>query len=171
MRPLLLAIGLLIVVGASSFFLARKKSPLQKDFPEHTRRHRLPLRRGGERRGIAKSRPPRLQCRIDPASGKHSWRHPRPIREESLLDCRERLGVGLRRVHRTSDPEDRARREVGNKRLGRRRQIISAHLGGGHSYPMAWCYRRMVDGDSDNVWVKYQVLKARASQPPSTTKE
>jgi hypothetical protein len=32
MRPLLLAIGLLIVVGASSFFLAHKKSPPQRTF-------------------------------------------------------------------------------------------------------------------------------------------
>lgn len=31
--------------------------------------------------------------------------------------------------------------------------------GGGRSYPMAWCYKRIVNGDEDNVWVKYRVLK------------
>ena len=31
----------------------------------------------------------------------------------------------------------------------------------GHSYPMAWCYHRIVNGEEDNVWVKYQVLKDR----------
>lgn len=30
--------------------------------------------------------------------------------------------------------------------------------GTGHSYPMAWCHRRIVDGDGDNVWVKYWIL-------------
>ena len=31
--------------------------------------------------------------------------------------------------------------------------------GGGHSYPMAWCYHRIVNGPEDNVWIKYRVLK------------
>jgi hypothetical protein len=39
--------------------------------------------------------------------------------------------------------------------------------GGGHSYPMAWCYRRIVNGPEDNVWVKYQALKARGPNPPA----
>jgi hypothetical protein len=29
----------------------------------------------------------------------------------------------------------------------------------GHSYPMAWCYHRIVNGPEDNVWVKYRALK------------
>ena len=35
----------------------------------------------------------------------------------------------------------------------------------GHSYPMAWCYHRIVNGGEDNVWVKYSVLKNRAANP------
>jgi hypothetical protein len=31
--------------------------------------------------------------------------------------------------------------------------------GRGHSYPMAWCYHRIVNGPEDNVWVKFRVLK------------
>ncbi len=33
----------------------------------------------------------------------------------------------------------------------------------GHSYPMAWCYRRIVNGPEDNVWLKYRVLKEKYS--------
>ena len=29
------------------------------------------------------------------------------------------------------------------------------------SFPMAWCYRRIVNGSEDNVWVKYRLLKDR----------
>ena len=29
----------------------------------------------------------------------------------------------------------------------------------GHSYPMAWCYHRILNGDEDNVWIKYQAIK------------
>jgi hypothetical protein len=42
---------------------------------------------------------------------------------------------------------------------------------GGHAYPMGWCYHRIVEGDSDNVWVKYQALKERASHPSPTPKK
>ncbi len=34
--------------------------------------------------------------------------------------------------------------------------------GAGNSYPMAWCYHRIVNGPEDNVWVKYSVLKEKA---------
>jgi hypothetical protein len=39
----------------------------------------------------------------------------------------------------------------------------------GHSYPMAWCYHRIVNGEEDNVWVKYSVLKIREknASPPT----
>jgi hypothetical protein len=37
--------------------------------------------------------------------------------------------------------------------------------GGGHSYPMGWCYKRILNGEEDNVWVKYRVLRDRRSQP------
>jgi hypothetical protein len=29
----------------------------------------------------------------------------------------------------------------------------------GHSYPMTWCYHRIVNGPEDNVWIKFRVLK------------
>ena len=36
----------------------------------------------------------------------------------------------------------------------------------GHSYPMAWCYRRILNGDEDNVWIKYQAIKeGRTTRP------
>ena len=35
--------------------------------------------------------------------------------------------------------------------------------GAGHSYPLGWCQKRIINGDEDSVWVKYSVLKERAS--------
>jgi hypothetical protein len=35
----------------------------------------------------------------------------------------------------------------------------------GHSYPLAWCRKRIINGDEDNVWIKYSVLRERASKP------
>jgi hypothetical protein len=37
--------------------------------------------------------------------------------------------------------------------------------GAGHSYPLGWCQKRIIYGDGDNVWVKYYILKERASGP------
>jgi hypothetical protein len=31
--------------------------------------------------------------------------------------------------------------------------------GKNHSYVMGWCYRRIVDGEDDNLWIKYIALK------------
>ena len=42
------------------------------------------------------------------------------------------------------------------------------------TFPVAWCVRRLANGDADNVWVKYQLiveerLKKEANQPSSPT--
>ena len=36
------------------------------------------------------------------------------------------------------------------------------HWSSGDSFPMAWCYKRITEGDGDNVWVKYSVLREKA---------
>ena len=36
------------------------------------------------------------------------------------------------------------------------------HWGGRVSFPMTWCYKRIVNGPEDNVWNKYSVLKQHA---------
>ncbi|HEY1483924.1 MAG TPA: hypothetical protein VGF19_14425 [Candidatus Acidoferrum sp.] len=36
------------------------------------------------------------------------------------------------------------------------------------SYPMAWCYRRIVNGSEDDVWFKYRVLKAENDKNKAT---
>jgi len=43
--------------------------------------------------------------------------------------------------------------------------------GAGHLYPMAWCYRRIVNGDEDNVWVKYATLNENSPKPLLPSKE
>jgi hypothetical protein len=37
--------------------------------------------------------------------------------------------------------------------------IVWGPSGKRHSYPMGWCARRITDGDVDNVWIKYRMLK------------
>jgi hypothetical protein len=32
----------------------------------------------------------------------------------------------------------------------------------GESFPMAWCRRRIIAGEEENVWIKYKVLKERS---------
>jgi hypothetical protein len=38
------------------------------------------------------------------------------------------------------------------------------HWGGRVSFPMTWCYDRIVNGPEDNVWVKYQALKEKRAK-------
>lgn len=38
----------------------------------------------------------------------------------------------------------------------------------GHSYPLGWCQKRIIYGDGDNVWIKYYILKERASRPKTS---
>jgi hypothetical protein len=39
------------------------------------------------------------------------------------------------------------------------------HWRGGESFPMAWCYKRIVNGPEDNVWIKYSLIRdGRAGQ-------
>jgi len=33
------------------------------------------------------------------------------------------------------------------------------HWNAGESYPLAWCSRRITDGDEDSIWLKYSILK------------
>jgi Family of unknown function (DUF6278) len=36
--------------------------------------------------------------------------------------------------------------------------------GGGSSFPLAWCIKRIENGPEDNVWVKYKVLKQKRQE-------
>jgi hypothetical protein len=68
-------------------------------------------------------------------------------------------GAYVGEVIRRSDPS--ARWEPDDNVGGEKSYPIIWGPGAGHSYPMAWCYHRIVNGPEDNVWVKYQVLKDR----------
>jgi hypothetical protein len=43
--------------------------------------------------------------------------------------------------------------------------------GTGHSYPMGWCQRRITDGDGDNVWVKFSILRESKGNLSSKVKK
>lgn len=64
-------------------------------------------------------------------------------------------GAYIGEVIRRSEPD--AKWEQGDSIGGEKSYPI--HWRGGNSYVCAWCYRRILDGDSDNVWFKYQALK------------
>jgi hypothetical protein len=70
-------------------------------------------------------------------------------------------GAYVGEVIRRTEPGARWERddEVG----GEKSYPIIWGAGSAHSYPMAWCYHRIVNGPEDNVWVKYKVLKDKYS--------
>jgi hypothetical protein len=41
------------------------------------------------------------------------------------------------------------------------------HWQGGEVFPMAWCYRRIINGSEDNVWHKFSVVKRSNALPTS----
>jgi hypothetical protein len=42
------------------------------------------------------------------------------------------------------------------------------HWRGGESFPMAWCYKRIVNGPEDNIWVKYTLIREGRMEQPAT---
>jgi hypothetical protein len=67
----------------------------------------------------------------------------------------ERFGAYVGEVIRRSEPGARWERDhpVAGK------DSLPLHWGGGESFPLGWCYRRIVNGPEDNVWFKYVILK------------
>jgi hypothetical protein len=45
------------------------------------------------------------------------------------------------------------------------------HWADGDAFPMNWCYGRLTNGDEDNVWHKYQVLKNQRTSKPGMPPE
>lgn len=41
-------------------------------------------------------------------------------------------------------------------------QSYPLHWGNGDVFPLAWCHRRITEGDEDNLWMKYYVFKQKA---------
>jgi len=45
------------------------------------------------------------------------------------------------------------------------------HWEGGESFPMGWCYKRIINGEEDNIWHKYIVLKESRAEKTPTKKD
>lgn len=43
-------------------------------------------------------------------------------------------------------------------------KVYPLHWGTETVYPMGWCQKRIMDGDGDNVWIKYRVFKEKKLQ-------
>jgi len=86
-------------------------------------------------------------------SGLHAqWvKDPSSVSEKGLGSA---YGAYIGEVIRRSEPGAHWQRddEMGEKSY----PII---WGTNHSYPMAWCYHRILNGDEDNVWLKYRAIK------------
>jgi hypothetical protein len=79
-------------------------------------------------------------------------------------------GAYVGEVIRRSEPG--ARWERDDPVAGEKSYPLIWGAGAGHSYPLGWCQKRIINGDEDNLWVKYSALKQRyslreqPSQPP-----
>jgi hypothetical protein len=45
------------------------------------------------------------------------------------------------------------------------------HWNGGQSFPIAWCGKRIINGEEDNVWFKFQVVTSDAYRKGDLSKE
>ena len=43
------------------------------------------------------------------------------------------------------------------------------HFFGGDAFPIGWCGKRILNGDEDNVWFKYQMVISRSIEPNATS--
>jgi hypothetical protein len=41
---------------------------------------------------------------------------------------------------------------------------------GGSSFPVGWCGKRILNGDEDNVWIKFQTVISKDYQPGAATR-
>ena len=71
-------------------------------------------------------------------------------------------GAYIGEVIRRSEPGAHWERD---DELGEKTYPIIWGPGAGHSYPMGWCIRRILNGPEDNVWNKYWALKSGLARP------
>jgi hypothetical protein len=95
--------------------------------------------------------------------------HEQYVKDPSSISAKglgSAYGAYIGEVIRRSEPG--ARWESDDAVGGEKSYPIIWGPGHGHSYPMAWCYHRIVNGPEDNVWIKYRVLKDRTAKtfPP-----
>jgi len=77
-------------------------------------------------------------------------------------------GAYIGEVIRKSEPGARWLRD---DETGEKSYLIVWGPGQGHSYPMGWCYRRIVDGEEDSVWIKYRAIKQGLTRNLGTSPE
>ena len=83
--------------------------------------------------------------------------HAQWVRDPSSVSAKglgSAYGAYIGEVIRRNEPGSHSERDDGT---GEKSYPIVWQAG--HSYPMAWCYHRILNGDEDNVWVKYFALK------------
>ena len=101
---------------------------------------------------------------VDQILGKLHEQYARDRSTISVQGLGSAYGAYIGEVIRRSEPGSRWQRDdaIGEKSY----PLI---WGAGHSYPMAWCSRRILNGDEDNVWLKYRALKEGLGRSGTST--
>jgi hypothetical protein len=84
--------------------------------------------------------------------------HDRYVKDQSsvrVTPLAHIYGAYIGEAIRRSEPGSRWERDhpVGGEKS------YPLHWRGGESFPMGWCYRRIVNGPEDDVWMKYVAIK------------
>jgi hypothetical protein len=61
-------------------------------------------------------------------------------------------GAYIGEVIRRNEPDVKWERDNGEK-------LYTVRWAGNSAFPMAWCYKRITEGEEDSVWAKYEVFK------------
>jgi hypothetical protein len=170
MRPLLLGIGFVILVSVF-FFLGRKNEPPPKSFKDT--RDLINYLSAEAVKDAETQNHVHLDYGVESIKQVETVLggiHDQYVKNQSSIAVNglasaygAYLGEVIRRTEsnahwETSDP-------VGGEKS------YPLVWGTGNCFPMAWCYRRIINGDEDNVWIKYQVLKKHAAEPPPAPKQ
>lgn len=151
--------------GGISLLANSQETIVGKKIQQHSGVHRLYGGRGDKGRQTGEPRKSGLWCRVykkrRPNLGNLHDHYAKNSSSVSVKGLASAYGAYIGEVIRRSEPGAKWERddEVG----GEKSYPIIWGTGLGHSYPMAWCYRRIVNGPEDNVWVKYSVLRDKYS--------
>lgn len=95
--------------------------------------------------------------KVDEVLGKIHDEYERTKSSQGIKGLAMAYGAYIGEVIRRSEPG--AKWEQSDSVAGE--NSYSIHWSGGASYVCAWCYRRITNGDADNVWHKYVAIRDR----------
>jgi hypothetical protein len=113
--------------------------------------------------GIKLDYTPESIQRVDQVLGKIHEEYERTKSPQGINGLAMAYGAYIGEVIRRSEPD--AKWEQSDSIGGENSYPIQWR--GGSSYVCAWCYRRITNGQEDNVWHKYIAIRDRSRKKPS----